>query len=200
MHIPFGLAVELLQTASAWFGHDHRHGGKHEGDTLISRSTVRHIDEIRQRWGVQGMAVAVVASPRFKIGADAEYYEALMDDDGEIREEEEGLDSLGGGTMGKGKKPKKPKKGKKTTKTQLLSFGKATNAGDALDPDSLFCIASNSKLFTALSVFKMIEDNVTLPSGEPLSLATKVKDVLPDWKIQDEYASEHADIADLMCE
>lgn len=172
----FGVASDLLQALAAWFS-DEPHS-RHHGDDLLSRATVRHIDSVRQRWGVPGMAVAVVTSPRFK-------HNHLKDSDADqIHDAQEG--SYG--------------KNEKRGKVQLLNFGTATNAGAPVDSDSLFCIASNSKLFTALSVLKMIDDGVSLPNGERLSLASKIKDVLPEWGLEDEYASDVVDVADLMCE
>lgn len=29
---------------------------------------------------------------------------------------------------------------------------------------------------------------------------TKIKDILPDWRLSDPYASDHADLIDLLCE
>ncbi len=46
----------------------------------------------------------------------------------------------------------------------------------------------------------MIENQTKLANGEFLNWDTKVKDVLPGWKLQDEYASDHADLVDLLCE
>lgn len=68
------------------------------------------------------------------------------------------------------------------------------------DLQSLFAIASNSKLFTALSVGLLIENHTRLPNGELLAWDTKVKDVLPEWQLMDEYASDHVDVVDLLSE
>ncbi len=62
----------------------------------------------------------------------------------------------------------------------------------------MFSIASNSKLFTMLSVGMLIEHDTMLPNGEKLDWTTKIKDVLPEWKLMDEYASDHATVVDLM--
>lgn len=64
----------------------------------------------------------------------------------------------------------------------------------------MFSIASNSKLFTAISIGMLIENNTIVPStGKFLDWDTKIIDVLPDWKIQDEYATNNLDIVDLLC-
>jgi hypothetical protein len=39
-----------------------------------------------------------------------------------------------------------------------------------------------------------------LPNGELLAWDTKVKDVLPEWQLMDEYASDHVDVVDLLSE
>lgn len=70
---------------------------------------------------------------------------------------------------------------------------------DSAHFQTLFGIASNSKHFTALAVGLLIEDGVKLPNGEPLGWHSKMKDVLPDlWELADPYASDHADITDLL--
>jgi CubicO group peptidase (beta-lactamase class C family) len=67
---------------------------------------------------------------------------------------------------------------------------------------SLFAIASNSKLFTAISIGLLINNDTKLPNGNTLGWDTKIADILPKdmWKLPDEYASAHVDIVDLMCE
>lgn len=62
----------------------------------------------------------------------------------------------------------------------------------------MFGIGSNSKLFAMLSVGMLVENNTILASGERLDWSTKIKDILPEWKLMDEYASNHADVVDLM--
>ncbi|KAL1406255.1 hypothetical protein Q8F55_007950 [Vanrija albida] len=81
---------------------------------------------------------------------------------------------------------------------ELRGFGVANAAGTPVDEDTLFAIASNSKHTTALCVGLLIERGVRLPSGEKLDWSTKIKDILPEWRLQDTYASEHADITDLL--
>jgi CubicO group peptidase (beta-lactamase class C family) len=61
----------------------------------------------------------------------------------------------------------------------------------------LFCIASNSKLFTALAIGLLVQNGTKLSNGAELSWSSKLKDVLPEWALMDEYASEHVDITDL---
>jgi hypothetical protein len=46
----------------------------------------------------------------------------------------------------------------------------------------------------------LIENNTIVPStGKFLDWDTKIIDVLPDWKIRDEYATNNLDIVDLLC-
>lgn len=64
----------------------------------------------------------------------------------------------------------------------------------------MFSIASNSKLFTMLAVGMLVENDTVLKSGEKLDWTTKTKDILPEWKLMDEYASDHTNVLDLMSE
>ncbi|WWC72853.1 uncharacterized protein I206_106817 [Kwoniella pini CBS 10737] len=80
---------------------------------------------------------------------------------------------------------------------ETLGFGEADKYGNKVDGDTLFAIASNSKVFNALSVALLIHNNTVLPSGEKLEWSTKIKDVLPEWKLQDQYMSDHVDLLDL---
>lgn len=102
-----------------------------------------------------------------------------------------------------------------TNITENISFGIANAKGDPVTEkvrpvtdleagplkirtQSFFSIASNSKFFTTLAVGMLIENDTVLPNGEKLDWSTKIKDILPDWKLMDEYASEHTDVIDLM--
>jgi len=85
-------------------------------------------------------------------------------------------------------------------KTQIITSGQANVYGDPVTLDSLFTVASNSKFFTALSVGMLIRDGVTLPNGTPLGWNSKMKDILPGWSVQDKYAQDHLELADLLCE
>ena len=49
-----------------------------------------------------------------------------------------------------------------------------------------------------LAVGMLIENHTLLVSGEYLDWSTKIKDILPEWKLLDEYASDHADVVDLL--
>lgn len=51
-----------------------------------------------------------------------------------------------------------------------------------------------------LSIGLLIERGTELPNGDKLDWDTKIKDILPEWKLLDDYASDHLDITDLGCE
>lgn len=55
-------------------------------------------------------------------------------------------------------------------------------------------MASNSKLFTAIAA-GLIAANGT--SG--FTQRTKIKDVVPEWKLMDSIASDGTDLVDLLC-
>ncbi|ORY32151.1 beta-lactamase/transpeptidase-like protein [Naematelia encephala] len=80
---------------------------------------------------------------------------------------------------------------------QTVQFGIANAANDAVTNETMFSIASNSKLFTMLSVGLLIRNGTKLASGQNLDWSTKIKDVIPEWKLMDEYASDHTDLIDL---
>lgn len=71
---------------------------------------------------------------------------------------------------------------------------------------TLFGIASCSKAFTAVALGILIDDfasgrnTIALPSSLPkLNWDSRLSDLLPgDWKLMDEYASEHATLEDLL--
>jgi hypothetical protein len=61
-------------------------------------------------------------------------------------------------------------------------------------------LASNSKLFAALSLGTLIENGTQLKNGDTLKWTTRIKDVLPEWKLMDTYAEEHLTLEDLASE
>lgn len=68
-----------------------------------------------------------------------------------------------------------------------------------LIPQSLWAIASNSKVFVALSIGLLIERNTSLSNGQLLDWDTKIVDILgDDWKLEDGYATDHLDVTDLL--
>ncbi|WVR08835.1 hypothetical protein IAU60_005893 [Kwoniella sp. DSM 27419] len=84
--------------------------------------------------------------------------------------------------------------------TETAGFGIADRKNNRVDDQTLFSIASNSKLFTMLSVGMLVENQTALANGDTLKWTTKIKDLLPEWKLMDEYASDHANLIDLGCE
>lgn len=60
---------------------------------------------------------------------------------------------------------------------------------------SIFSIASNSKLFTAVSAGLLVHDESLSPRVEWTS---KIKDLVPGWKLMDPVASEETDLRDLL--
>ncbi|WVQ66243.1 uncharacterized protein L199_004422 [Kwoniella botswanensis] len=82
--------------------------------------------------------------------------------------------------------------------TQSIALGQANRFGDAFDDQTLFALGSNSKHFAAVAVALLIENGTTLPDGQPLTYTTKIKDVIPEFGLLDEYAGQNADIVDLL--
>ncbi|KAF5376299.1 hypothetical protein D9615_008485 [Tricholomella constricta] len=79
---------------------------------------------------------------------------------------------------------------------QLLGAGHARTSSPSpvpVTPDTLFAIASNSKLFLALAAGLLIS-NASLN----LDWTTKLASVIPEWKLVDPVASEEATLLDLL--
>ncbi|KAL1678405.1 beta-lactamase/transpeptidase-like protein [Schizophyllum commune] len=78
---------------------------------------------------------------------------------------------------------------------ETQGYGRAKVDGSAVDENTLFAIASNSKLFTAISAGLLIS-NDSLET--PLTWETKLKSTIPEWKIADRFASAETTITDAM--
>ncbi|BGP25313.1 hypothetical protein JCM10295v2_004236 [Rhodotorula toruloides] len=74
--------------------------------------------------------------------------------------------------------------------TEFYGFGEA-GRGRTVDKDTLYGIASNSKLFTAAAVGKLVDDG-------HFSWTDKVTKLMPDFKLSDEYASERSTLIDIL--
>jgi CubicO group peptidase (beta-lactamase class C family) len=91
-----------------------------------------------------------------------------------------------------------------------LGFGVADGAGNAVTEhvssrstilsslglillQTLFGIASNSKLFTAITAGLIVADGA-------ITQTTKMKDIIPEWQLMHPIASNGTDLIDLLCE
>lgn len=93
-------------------------------------------------------------------------------------------------------------------KIEYGSYGLAKtstgNPSDVITPDTLFSIASNSKLFLAISVGLIISnqsiaDGFQQRTGKKLGWWTKMKDIMPEeWVLQDKEIEQSATIQDLV--
>jgi len=52
----------------------------------------------------------------------------------------------------------------------------------------------------AIAIGTLIEKKTKLGKGGKLDWSTKIKDIIHEWKLMNDYASEHADIIDMLCE
>jgi hypothetical protein len=59
-------------------------------------------------------------------------------------------------------------------------------------------MGSNAKLFTAIALGMIAHNESRSAMDAPFSLKTKVKDVIPEWKLMDPVATEHANFIDLI--
>ncbi|KAJ3713629.1 beta-lactamase/transpeptidase-like protein [Lentinula raphanica] len=83
--------------------------------------------------------------------------------------------------------------------TEFGSYGVAKADGSPVTPDSLFAIASNSKLFLAFSVGLLIE-NQTLAEqrGRELSWKTPALEIFPQWGLMDKDMERIVNIQDML--
>ncbi|KAJ9096125.1 hypothetical protein QFC20_006500 [Naganishia adeliensis] len=84
-------------------------------------------------------------------------------------------------------------------KTDLVGLGIRDGDGNPVDHTTLFSIASNTKLFTAINVGLAIANETTNPAPR-LKWETKLKDIFPEWKLMDPVASGLTDMEDLLTE
>ncbi|KAF8508999.1 hypothetical protein BU17DRAFT_56461 [Hysterangium stoloniferum] len=78
--------------------------------------------------------------------------------------------------------------------SETKGYGSANRWGTPVDADTLFGIGSNSKLFTAMGI-GLVTENETLP----IMWKMKIKDILPgnQWKLQDTVAQNQANLIDI---
>lgn len=69
---------------------------------------------------------------------------------------------------------------------------KSEEDGGSVTTNSMFAIASISKAFTAAALGKLVDQG-------KISWDDPVQKHLPDWKLYDDYASEHFTVRDLLC-
>ena len=79
------------------------------------------------------------------------------------------------------------------------SYGIAQADGSPMTPDSVFGIASNSKLFLAMSVGLLIS-NKTLAEerGKEIKWSTKIRDLIPEWGLMDEEMDRGVSLQDML--
>lgn len=83
---------------------------------------------------------------------------------------------------------------------EFASYGIANARGDPVTPETVFAIASNSKLFLACSVGLLIENSTLREErGKELKWSTKAKDVFGDiWKLMDDDMDRGVNIQDML--
>ncbi|WVR08320.1 hypothetical protein IAU60_005373 [Kwoniella sp. DSM 27419] len=133
-----------------------------DGFTLVDQDTIGKLDAMRQRWGIAGISIGLVASPDFVNSATGSSDNSTRWYD------------------------------------QSIPLGQANAKQEKMTADTLYAIGSNSKHFASIAANMLIANGTKLPSGQPVTLQTKLKDILPEWKAMDGYASEHVDLIDLM--
>ncbi|TFK32568.1 beta-lactamase/transpeptidase-like protein [Crucibulum laeve] len=79
------------------------------------------------------------------------------------------------------------------------SYGIARGDGTPITPDTVFAVASNSKLFLALSVGLLIS-NETLAKerGKKIKWTTKARELIPEWGLMDEDMHRGTSLQDML--
>ncbi|KAF8177235.1 beta-lactamase/transpeptidase-like protein [Pholiota molesta] len=79
------------------------------------------------------------------------------------------------------------------------AYGIARADGSPITPDSVFAIASNSKLFLAFSVGLLVS-NKTLAEerGKEIKWGTKIKELIPEWGLMDEDMDKGVTLQDML--
>ncbi|KAJ6575598.1 beta-lactamase/transpeptidase-like protein [Mycena vulgaris] len=86
-----------------------------------------------------------------------------------------------------------------TWNVEFGSYGTAQADGSPVTPDTMFAIASNSKLFLSMSVGLLIKnESLAAARGEKLRWDTKIKTVLPEWGLMDEDMQNGVMIQDML--
>ncbi|KAJ6587916.1 beta-lactamase/transpeptidase-like protein [Mycena capillaripes] len=86
-----------------------------------------------------------------------------------------------------------------TWNIEFGSYGTAKADGSPVTPDTLFAIASNSKLFLSISVGLLIKnESLAAARGEKLRWDTKIKNVIPEWGLMDEDMQNGVTIQDAL--
>ncbi|KAJ7758369.1 beta-lactamase/transpeptidase-like protein [Mycena metata] len=86
-----------------------------------------------------------------------------------------------------------------TWNVEFGSYGTAQADGSPVTPDTVFAIASNSKLLLSLSVGLLIKnESLAAARGEKLRWDTKIKNVLPEWALMDEEMQNGVTIQDML--
>ncbi|KAF7320624.1 Beta-lactamase domain-containing protein [Mycena chlorophos] len=83
---------------------------------------------------------------------------------------------------------------------QFGSYGVARADGTPVSPDTIFAIASDSKLFTAVGVGLLVKnESLRAARGRELRWDTKVKDLLgPEWGLMDDEMENGATLQDML--
>lgn len=137
---------------------------------LISNATIDYIESIRLKYDVPGISIGIIASPTHT-GHD---WQNETHGFGHMNDQGRAVD---------GDVSLRPAKSE-----ALSSPGK-----------TLFVIASNSKLFAAVSIGLLIDNQTMLENGEKLDYCTKIKSILPNWHMEYPYLADHLDVLDLLC-
>ncbi|KAF8888605.1 beta-lactamase/transpeptidase-like protein [Infundibulicybe gibba] len=82
-----------------------------------------------------------------------------------------------------------------TWNVETKGYGRAKADGTPVDENTLFSIASNSKLFTAIATGLLVSNETLEPRVE---WSSKIASLIPGWELMDPIATQESTILDLM--
>ncbi len=141
----------------------------HSGSRSDLADLGKTLDELRERWQVQGIAATVVQHPNYTKSGDWS------------------VDTYALG--------ERDRRGKPVRQDVRLAVRYPCPSSPLDAPQTLFEVASNSKLFAALATGLLVHNDSLSPR---LSWDSKVASVIPDWQLVDPVAAQEADLLDIL--
>lgn len=139
---------------------------------LLPPSLVAEIDQLREEWGIKGTSIMVVKQEKdHRFDEWQEAFAGMGQRDGDGNPMERDVSSINYSQM--------------SAKCHTFL-------------QTLFAMASNAKLFTAIALGMVAHNESMAEKPTPFSLKSKVKELIPEWKLMDPVATKQANFIDLM--
>ncbi|KAJ9118538.1 hypothetical protein QFC22_003757 [Naganishia vaughanmartiniae] len=150
---------------------------KNSASNLLTQDIIDEFDQLRKDWGIKGASVAVVRQDT----VSGDWKEDVL-------------------AFGVADRHDNPVTEKASFPSRPASLPWPNPDNNLLLTQTLFSIASNSKLFAAIAANLIVHNETTLhgPANARLTQTTKIKDVVPSWRLMDPVASDGADLIDIL--